>query len=272
MEIKATANYCLDKRKIGLVYGGQTSGLGKTTALRAIAQELGPRRCTMVTIDKVDANPTGPPEEGLRRAARRSHGIEPPEVPADRREAERPVPPADHRPDPQPPRLEGRQALLPPGGPLRRDPDRAALGGTADIVAYLERQQTREADESLAQIRRRIFPCVDLMASLSDGDGGEPLVTVEQVREMFAKNKLKLTATAARYLCRLCNIGDSGAIGLCVQIVEYATDMAEHQRLPSIDVPLLQAAMRRGLTTARSTVILAQAMAAETPARIAKAG
>jgi Cdc6-like AAA superfamily ATPase len=59
MEIKATANYCLDKRKIGLVYGGQTSGLGKTTALRAIAQELGPRRCTMVTIDKVDANPTG---------------------------------------------------------------------------------------------------------------------------------------------------------------------------------------------------------------------
>jgi hypothetical protein len=49
---------------------------------------------------------------------------------------------------------------------------------------------------------------------------------------------------------------DSGAIGLCVQIVEYATDMAEHQRLPSIDVPLLQAAMRRGLTTARSTVIL----------------
>jgi DNA transposition AAA+ family ATPase len=36
MEIKATANYCLDKRKIGLVYGGHTSGLGKTTALRAI--------------------------------------------------------------------------------------------------------------------------------------------------------------------------------------------------------------------------------------------
>jgi hypothetical protein len=33
MEIKAVANYCLDKRTIGLVYGPDTSGIGKTTAL-----------------------------------------------------------------------------------------------------------------------------------------------------------------------------------------------------------------------------------------------
>src|SRR5437879_680675 len=34
LQIKATANYCLDKRKIGLLYGHDSSGAGKTTALQ----------------------------------------------------------------------------------------------------------------------------------------------------------------------------------------------------------------------------------------------
>jgi hypothetical protein len=132
--------------------------------------------------------------------------------------------------------------------------------GTADMLAYLDRQRARKADESLAQIRRRIFPRVDLMESLRNGGkggGGEMLVTVEQVREMFARNKLKLTAAAARFLCELCNQPDSGAIGLCVQLVEYATMMAEMTRgTTSIDVPLLKSAMRRGFTPKRTDDLL----------------
>src|SRR5690242_949469 len=59
MKIKAVANFCLDRRRIGLIYGPDASGIGKTTSLQAIYQEMGPRRATLCTIDKVAANPTG---------------------------------------------------------------------------------------------------------------------------------------------------------------------------------------------------------------------
>jgi hypothetical protein len=61
-EIEATAYYCLDggnDRKIGLVCGPDTTGIGKTTALRAIHEQLGVRRSSLVTIDEVDSSPTG---------------------------------------------------------------------------------------------------------------------------------------------------------------------------------------------------------------------
>jgi hypothetical protein len=84
--------------------------------------------------------------------------------------------------------------------------------------------------------------------------GGEPLVSIDQIREMFAKNKLKLTAAAARFLCELANQPDSGSVGLCVQIVEYATAMGS--RVTSIDVPQLKEALARGLTTDTAELLL----------------
>jgi DNA transposition AAA+ family ATPase len=58
-QIEGAAGYCREHRSIGLVYGPLTSGLGKTTALRAIYERMGARACSLVTIDKVDASPTG---------------------------------------------------------------------------------------------------------------------------------------------------------------------------------------------------------------------
>jgi hypothetical protein len=124
------------------------------------------------------------------------------------------------------------------------------------MVSYLERQQSRNTDESLAQIRRRIFPRVDLMEGLRDGGGGDPLVDIDQIREMFGKNRLKLVGGAPRFLCRLANQPDSGSIGLCVQIVEYATFIAEHRDLKSIDEKLLREAMRLGFTPRRAELLL----------------
>lgn len=272
LEMKGVANYCLDYRKIGMIYGPDTSGLGKTTALTAIQQELGPRRCSLVTIDKTDASPAGVLRKICAAIGRDSSG---PNHQLFRRIVEH---------------LEGRSHLLmvdqahslrgakddKPFYLLADLYDRAKTAqlwvGTADLVNYLQRQQTRNADESLAQIRRRIFPCVDLMECMRNGGdgGGNLLVTVEQVREMFARNKLKLTNAAARFLCELCNEPDSGSIGLCVQLVEYATVLAEQRRLPSIDVPLLQEAMRRGMTSSRCQRVMHQVE--ETRARIAKVG
>ena len=276
MEIKAVASYALDKRKIALVYGPDTSGIGKTTALKAIHQELGPRRSSLITIDKVDANPTGI----LKKICRGLH-VDP--AGTNKRRFDRCVE-----------ALTGRSHLLLIDqihnlrGAAEDKPfyhltdlydatNTAQLWcGTADLVSYLQRQQARSADESLAQIRRRIFPCVDLMEGIRENGGtapgGEPLITVEQVREMFAKNKLRLVGGAARWLCEICNQPDSGGIGLCVSIVEYATMMAEITRAGSIDVPLLQQALRRGFSGRRTDALLHRLEDAQQTPRVAKVG
>jgi DNA transposition AAA+ family ATPase len=278
-EIKATASYCVDYQKIGLVYGPDTSGIGKTTALQAIHQELGPRRSTLVTIDKVDANPTALLRK-ITAAMRLTDGSRTIKGNFDKV--------VTH--------LSGRSHLLlidqihnlrgakedKPFYVLTDLYDATKTAqlwcGTADLVAYLDRQRTRQADESLAQIRSRIMPCVDLMQNVrpgggGDGGNGEPLVTVEQVREMFGKNKLKLSATAARWLCALANEPDTGGLRLCVQLVEYATMLGGMQRSTSIDTALLKVAMRRAFSPARAEVLLGQAAAAEAaPSRAARAG
>ncbi len=272
MQIKAVATYALDYRKIAMVYGPDTSGVGKTTSLKAILQEMGPRRAALVTIDKVDANPTGM----LRKLC---HAAQVEESGSNRQRFERIVQ-----------KLSGRSFLLilDQIHNLRWSKDdkpfyiltdlydatqTAQLWcGTSDLLNYLQRQQARSADESLAQIRRRIFPIVDLMQGVRPGEdgNGEPLITVEQVREMFARNKLKLTSAAAKFLYQLAHIPDGGAVGLCVQLVEYATMLAEMKNLSSIDVPLIQEAMRRGFNPDRADLLLRNS--GEAQQRISKAG
>jgi DNA transposition AAA+ family ATPase len=273
LEIKSVASYALDFKKMALVYGPDSAGVGKTTALHAIHQELGPRRSSLVTIDKVDASPTGL----LSKIARSLHVGDTGSCNMRFRRI------VDH--------LIGRSHLLMIDQihNLRGAKDDRpfyiladifdATGtaqlwcGTADLVGYLNRQQRRTSDESLAQIRRRLFPCVDLMESLRGSDGGgDRLVTVEQVREMFARNKLKLTNAAARFLCELCNQPDSGGVGLCVQILEYATMMAGIKNLGSIDVPLLKEALRRGFSPQRADALLNRMADPLATAAIARAG
>ena len=212
--IHGVAGYCLDMKKVALIYGPQTSGIGKTTALRAIAQEMGPRRSTLITIDKADANPTGLLKKILGGLRLQDSGSN----------AQRMQRVVDH--------LKGRSHLLMIDqvhnlrGAKEDRPfyylmdiyeatDHAAQlwCGTSDLVAYLTRQQTKTTDEPLAQIRHRIFPCTDLMEVFDQQGGGEPLYTVEQVREMFTSFKLKITPTAARWLCALGHLADAGGVG-----------------------------------------------------------
>jgi DNA transposition AAA+ family ATPase len=253
--IDAVVGYCLEHNTIGMVYGPDSSGIGKTTALTAIYQEKGPRLATLVTIDKVDANPTGLLRK-LCNALRIEH------TGSNRQRFTRV---AD--------KLKGRRhiLLIDQIHNLRGAKDDkpfyiltdlydAGTGaqlwcGTADLVLYLEHQQKRAADESLAQIRRRIFPRIDLMEGIRDG-GGEPLVTVEQVREMFARNRLKLVGGAPRFLCQLANQPDSGSLGLCVRLVEYATMIADGRNKTAIDVDLLKEALRVGFTSRRAELLL----------------
>jgi DNA transposition AAA+ family ATPase len=270
LKIKSVANLCRDFKKIGLIYGPDASGIGKTIALRAIAQELGPRASTLATIDKVDASPTGL----LRKLCDAMHVDH---TGGNLRKFDRLVK-----------ALKGRSHLLMIDqihnlrGSKEDKPfyiladlydatQTAQLWcGTADLVGYLNRQQTRNADESLAQIRRRIFPAVDLMEGVREGGGnGEPLVTIDQIREMFARNKLKLAAPAAKFLTMLANLPDSGSVGLCVQIIEYVTAIGG-ERLKEIDVPVIKQAMQLGMTSARAELLMRHMD--EAPQRLAKVG
>lgn len=274
MQIKAVASYCLDCRKIGMVYGPDTSGVGKTTALKAILQELGPRRCCLATVDKVDASPGGLLRKLCLALGEADYGTQ--KALFDRLVK----------------KLAGRSYLLlidqvhnlrwskndKPFYFLTDLWDATQTAqlwcGTADLVAYLERQQSKNADESLAQVCRRIFPRVDLMESMRAGGdgGGEPLVSVQQVREMFARNKLRLTDAAARFLCQLCNEPDGGSVGLAAQIVEYSTVTGETRGLTAIDVPQLRDALRCGLSPCRSDLLLRRLETDTMQPRPARAG
>lgn len=274
LEIQATANYCLDRRTIGLIYGPDTSGIGKTTALMAYAQQMGPRRCTMVTMEKVAANPTGMIRK-LCDAMRLGHGGN-----------------NDQRIQRIKEHLRGRSHLLiidqvhdlrgakddKPFYILHELHDETKTAqlwcGTADLYTYLTRERARKADESLTQVRSRMFPIVDLMEGVgADGNGGGKLLaTVDQVMEIFAKNSMKITRQSARWLCELANLPDSGSLRLCRQLVEYATMLCELRGMSSIDVPLLQNAMKRALQPAQAKTLMAK-MNHEQPAqRAAKVG
>jgi hypothetical protein len=286
IEIKATATYCLDERSIGLVYGPDTSGMGKTTALIAVHQTLGPRQSAFATFDKVDANMTGVLKKLCQAMHIDDNGTNKQRF--DRLVKKLAV--EDRRAGHE----TGRKFifLLDQIHNLRGTKDHKPFYvltdlfdatrtaqlwcGTADIAQYLQQQRGRAADESLAQIKRRIFPAVDLVQALSSpeygGSGGPMCATAEQVREMFAKHKLKLTPAAIRFAVQLANEPDSGSIGVLVAIVKYASLHAELSKRSVIDVDLLKAALARGLTHDRAELLLARIHERMDGQVVAKAG
>jgi len=146
--------------------------------------------------------------------------------------------------------------------------------GTTDLVAYLERGQAR-GHEPLAQIRRRIGIARNLAERADGGDGGgpddgEPLYSVDEIRRVFARGKMRLAPEAVRYLWLLANLPDSGGLGTCRNLVVMATKVNEsaaatlteamlrgvHRLLVSTrDYGLLQARMREQTQPAQAAAM-----------------
>jgi DNA transposition AAA+ family ATPase len=121
------------------------------------------------------------------------------------------------------------------------------LCGTTDLVDYLDRKQVAGGKEPLGQIRRRIGICSDLTERTRNGDGGpggEPLFTVEEVRKVFGKSKIRLAPDAARYLMLLANLPDAGALGACRNVVVMATKLNESKGEPALTADMLRTAQR----------------------------
>lgn len=224
-EIKTVADAAVTLRTIGLVYGPTTSGIGKTMALEAIAAEKA--GSIMITIEKVAANPSG-----LLRAIaaelRLSQGN-----PSNAWTFARIKDVLKDTP---------RLLIIDQIHNLCGGKDDKAFFiladlhdatgapqlwcGTSDIVAYLDSGQAK-GKETQAQIRRRIGISRDLMDRTREGGGagghGEPLYSIDEIRRVFGRNKMRLAPDAASYLCRLANLPDSGALGACKNLVVMAT-------------------------------------------------
>jgi len=98
---------------------------------------------------------------------------------------------------------------------------------TCDLVSILKERQHKR--EPLGQITRRFCAQIHLTAKLHAGAGGggrpEPLFTVDQVIAMFARNEMKLTRDAGRFLANLCRDAELGLLGECTMLVLHATVM-----------------------------------------------
>jgi DNA transposition AAA+ family ATPase len=146
--------------------------------------------------------------------------------------------------------------------------------GTIDMVAYLERRQAA-GNEPLSQIRRRIGIARDL--GERDGGGpagqGKPLFSTDEIRAVFARNKMRLAPDAVRYLMILANIPDSGGLGICRNLVVMATKVHDRDGVEVLTGEMLRAVhsllvSRRDFSTLASRMQESQA----TPLRAAAAG
>lgn len=246
-EIMTIADAACTLRTIGLVYGPDSSGIGKTITLRAIAAEKpGSLLITIAKPRSARSSPSGI----LRQIADAMHlkgaygsGIgsylfehiveklkdTPRLLMIDQIHSL-----CDVRPDDAPffTLMDLYDATNSP----------QLWCGTRDIVAYLNRR-IGQGKETLAQIRRRICPQRDLMAR-TRGDGGDPLYTLDEIRQVFAKNKIRLAPDAAQYLMRLANVPDSGALGMCVNLVRMATILVERKGATVLTAEHLRQAFR----------------------------
>jgi hypothetical protein len=265
-EIRTIADVASTLKTIGLVYGPESSGFGKTMALEAIAA-IKPG-AVLVTVEKVSATASG-------LVASIAHAMK--ISPGNTRYAWSSIKAA----------LAGTSRLLivdqihalcghSADKPLYVLADLFdATGapqlwcGTSDIVAYLTRGLAN-GKEPLAQIRRRIGIARDLCERTRPGDGGpgEPLYSIEEVRQIFSRGKMRLTPEAVRYLMQLANTRDSGALGTCANLISMATALNE-RTATALTADMLKDAHR--LLVSRSTFAATENAMQDAPARKATA-
>lgn len=218
-EIMAVADFAIAARTIGLVYGPTTSGIGKTMALEAIVDRKA--GAFLVTVEKVNASAPGL-LRAIARELRIGGGQSTPYLFA--RIKEKLVESNRLMMIDQIHNLCGSKDdkpfyVLTEIQEATKAPQ--LWCGTSDIIAYLDRGQSRGKD-TLAQIRSRIGLTRDLLERTTQGGGGEPLFTIDDIRNVFRRCSMRLAPDAARHLALLANLPDSGALRMAKNLVRIA--------------------------------------------------
>ncbi|HUU82987.1 MAG TPA: hypothetical protein VM243_05725 [Phycisphaerae bacterium] len=101
-------------------------------------------------------------------------------------------------------------------------------------------QQARADDSKGAMLFSRIGIKRDLTERCrTDGDHGEPLYSVEDIRKVFGRSKLRIASDAVRWLHALANLPDCGHLRSCNNAVRLAAHVAQQSGQDEITLTLL---------------------------------
>jgi hypothetical protein len=261
-EIMTIANAAIALKTIALVYGPRTSGVGKSMALAAVAAEKA--GSIFITVDKAAAHTGGILKQickQLRMSPSHAHDYCIERICEALRGTSRLLivdqihnlcGARDDKPLYVLTDIHDRTAKEPgkPGIPM-------LWAGTSDIVAYLRRGQAK-GQEPLAQIRSRIGMQRDLMQRSGGGGGdGKALFSVDEIRAIFGKGKMRLATDATHYLARLANTPDSGALRTCRNLVVMAITLFQKKH-DVLTAEMLQTAHRFLIPDAAFTLLQAE--------------
>jgi hypothetical protein len=214
-EIRTVADICSKLCGIGLVYDRYGSGIGKTLALRAIAADTA--GAAFVSMQTASASPVGVLRlvgKALRVDVSNTHQAS---VRAwmeaickmlggpGGRDAVVGAAAADRR-DPQAVRPPGRRVAARPARPVRRDRVPATVvrhDGPTRLPGAVEGEGAWPGAPGPDQPPDQDLPGPARAGDRRADDGGEPLFSVEEVRKVFAKSKMRLAPDAVRYLTML---------------------------------------------------------------------
>ena len=106
------------------------------------------------------------------------------------------------------------------------------------MIGHL-RKSAQNGRQPLEQIIRRISIRHDLMDRADGADGGgdgETLFSLEEIRAMYGKNKMRLAPDAARFLMLLANVPKNGHLGACSAVVKLAVRANSGETVLTMDM------------------------------------
>ena len=83
-----------------------------------------------------------------------------------------------------------------------------------------------------------------LTATGNDGPGGQPLHSIDEIKQLYERDKVRLTGDGRILLTRLANLPGLGGLRLCAKIVQVAWAAASGEGKDAIDAALLLKVVR----------------------------
>jgi DNA transposition AAA+ family ATPase len=97
--------------------------------------------------------------------------------------------------------------------------------GTTEILSHIQLGQSK-GREPFDQLASRISYWTDLAEGTATRGGRRLLYTAEEIRQVFAQDKLRITPDAYEFLLKLANLPHGGHLRSCRKLLDNAADVA----------------------------------------------